>query len=141
MASTTIGNRTRFRTAAVLSGLGLAAATMLLTAPSAAADVDSITVHPGPGIGVQYGTGCTYEVSAVVTNAGPVDFFIRPAAGGDWTKISTVTAAGPGTVTTTWTPTETGEFVLNANQDGDGASAPPVTVGNGIDTGSACFAV
>lgn len=142
MASKSIGNRTRFRSAAVLSGLGLAAATMLLTAPSAAADVNSVTVHPGPaGSSAQYGTGCTYEVSAEVTAAGPVDFLVRPAASGTWTKISTVDAAGRGTVKTNWTPNQTGDFVLSAVQARVGKDAPPVTVGNGINLGSSCIAV
>ena len=140
MATRTIRNRTAYRSATVLSGLALAAATTLLFAPHAAAKPTSITVHPGSSIGsTPYGTGCSYDVSAVVDAAGPVHFYTRLLPDGEWTEFNTINATGPGTVRVTWTPTETGEIVVNANQAGVGASAPPVTVGTGINTGSSCI--
>lgn len=141
---------TRARVAAVVSGIGAVAATMLLAPGAASADVapGSVAVQPGLNIRIgaaDYGTTCPYQVTALESKNGEkVNFQSRehPAPSPTvWSPIGTATATTDNdTVSATWTPATTGSFVVNANSNGKGVSAAPVTVGNGYNLfGLACI--
>ena len=56
--------------------LGTAVSVATLAAPAASATVTGITVAPGRTLGSHdYGTGCSYTVTATVDDSAPVYFF------------------------------------------------------------------
>ncbi|MBB5917361.1 hypothetical protein BJY24_006273 [Nocardia transvalensis] len=115
-----------------------------LTAPAARAVVTDLQVSPGTpafswGPQSQYGTSCTYTLTATVTIGDDrgVSFY-------DWTEAASFAPANyvspaNGTATVGWTPTRPGWHHISAYQGSEGGPAVDVLVGNGINTGSACL--
>ncbi|KZM71702.1 hypothetical protein [Nocardia terpenica] len=120
--------------------IALAAATALLNAPAADADVVGVTVIPGPdGLLI----GCSYTVVATVTHPphepGAVAFFNDQMQIPGWGDFH----PDNGTVTTTWMPQRTGGQNITAVQtEPDGFNTRSYTrvdvIGTGLDTGSGC---
>ena len=140
--STFRSNRRASRSAIAIAALGTAAFTMVLSAPNAAAAVSGISIDPGMSVGSsgQFGTGCTYTVTATVTN-GTVVYFGSTALG-----VFNPVLAVPvnGRATTQWTPKQTGTYLVTAStNEGDNVSLQNahVTVGTGISAGPACVVV
>lgn len=119
----------------------LAAALVLTAAPDAAAAVTGLQAFPGTpavswGPQSQYGTGCTYTLTATVTGYGPVSF-------ADWTGAATFYPSnyihpGGGKATVSWTPNQPGWHRISAYQTSAGGPAIDLLVGTGVNTGSAC---
>ncbi|MFC8531732.1 hypothetical protein [Nocardia sp. NPDC057227] len=125
--------------AEVAVALGAAASVAALGAPTASAAVTGITVAPGRTIGLHdYGTGCSYTVTATVDDSAQVYFFEEgqgPTGFADATPVD-------GTATVTWTPSRTATTYLFAAQAGGNVwPRVPVDVGTGINLGSACVAL
>lgn len=130
-------------TAAVLAIGGLTAAP-----GHAAGTVTGLTVtagSPGWSVGVtsQYGTNCTYTLTAAVSDYHPVAFRDSTGAATFYPSASLSpdfdvhTLKGQATVS--WTPSGAGWHHLVAEQYPNGSTAIDVLVGNGINTGSACI--
>lgn len=133
---------TRLRIAGASGALiGAGALAVALAAPASAAVTGvSITTPAGYGpAGIGYGTGCSYTVSASVTNSdpdNPVAFAVSPAGGGAVGPTSVQPSSETNKATTTWKPTKVGTYTITATQ---GAVTKSVTVkvgGRGIQTPS-----
>ncbi|WP_459547480.1 hypothetical protein [Nocardia sp. X0981] len=119
--------------------LALAATAVLATAPTAAARSGEVAVSGGFGLGfLQYGTGCTYTVTAIgapgadgITLTDAVDGYDTGGAFGPVEEVE------PGVFAADWTPLVTGRHVLSA---GMGASTA-VNVVVGYDLGLVCAAL
>lgn len=131
---------TRLRIAGASGALiGAGALAVALAAPASAAVTGvSITTPAGYGpAGIGYGTGCSYTVSASVTNSDPnnaVEFTISPVGGGAVDPASVQPSTQTNKATTTWKPTKVGTYKITAQQ---GSSSQSVTVkvgGRGIQT-------
>jgi len=136
-------NNSTFRSTRVaIAALGTAAFAMVLSAPTAGAAVTGVTVDPGlnAALSGQFGTGCTYTVTATVTN-GTVVYFGSTALG-----VFNPVLAVPvnGKAVTQWTPKQTGSYLVTAStNEGDNVSLQNahVTVGTGVPAGPACVVV
>jgi hypothetical protein len=130
---------TRRRAAIAVAGLGTAALTMVLTAPTAAAGITGITIDPGisSASSAAYGSGCSYTVTATSDNGLPVFFGSTALAGFSQNWVTPVN----GRVSTVWTPRQTGTHVLTASSGEGGALTfrnTTVVVGNGVSVGPGC---
>jgi hypothetical protein len=136
-------NNSTFRSTRVaIAALGTAAFAMVLSAPTAGAAVNAINIDPAVSVGLsgQFGTGCTYTITASVTNGTPV-YFGSTALG-----VFNPVVANPvnGKATTQWTPKQTGNYLVTAStNEGDNVSFQNahVTVGTGVPAGPACVVV
>ena len=111
-----------------------AAATVTLGMGPASADAKDIKVSAPLG---NYGTGCTYKVTADISKAGTVFFY-------DWKKGSTMGTFTDqakldkaGTVSFDWKPKVAGDRVLKITHDGVSTTVN-VKVVKGTDLGSVC---
>lgn len=137
-----------------LPGLGttamavLSAAVLTVSAaPDAAARVTGLTVGPGsPGMSFgasQYGTNCTYTLTAAVDDYHPVVFTDSTGAGTFFPssridpRFDVHTLKGEAVVS--WTPTQPGWHHIYADQPPYAGPALNLLVGNGVNTGSACL--
>lgn len=119
--------------------VALAATAVFATAPTAPARSGEVAVSGGFGLGfLQYGTGCTYTVTAAgdpgdrgITLTDMVDGY---GPGGAFGPVEEVE---PGVFAADWSPTVTGRHVLSA---GMGASTT-VNVVAGYDLGLVCVAL
>ncbi len=115
------------------------AASVLVTAPDAAARVTGLHASPGLSWGPtqQYGTNCTYTLTATVDDAAPVSFYDFDPS----TVFSPSNYIQPvdGVATVQWTPTNPGWHRIVAYQTSEGGPAINLEVGTGINTGSACL--
>lgn len=122
----------RARAAAITAaGLGAVAAAIVSAVPANAA-VTSITAHPGAG--GRFGTTCSYDVNASATGTKLVVFTdngVVVGGGG--------IAPSGGIASIKWTPTTPGNHILRAHQNGT-VRTTNVTVGQGLNLGSLCFA-
>lgn len=121
----------------------------VLVAPTvhAAGTVTSLNASPGtPGQSVgltsQYGTNCTYTLTAAVGDYHNVTFTDTGAA--TFSPSATVSPdydshTNRGQATVSWTPTAPGQHHLFAEQYPNGSLAIDVLVGTGINAGSACL--
>ncbi|MEU7138833.1 hypothetical protein ABZ942_05225 [Nocardia sp. NPDC046473] len=124
-----------------------AAVLTLSTAPDAAARVTGLNVGPGsPAMSVgasQYGTNCTYTLTAAVDDYHPVVFNDSTGAGtffpSDTINPSFDIHTLKGEAIVSWTPTQPGWHHIYANQPPYAGPAVSLLVGNGINTGSACL--
>lgn len=121
-------------TAAVLAATALAVA----TAPDASADVTTLHAVPGMSWGPssQYGTNCTYTLTATINAWMPVSFY-------DFTEAATFSPSNyiqptAGSVSVQWTPTRPGWHHITAYQTSAGGPSIDLLVGTGVNTGSAC---
>ncbi|WP_330180726.1 hypothetical protein OHB26_30620 [Nocardia sp. NBC_01503] len=148
------GDRPRRRTGRVqVTGTVGAAAAMLfatvLVAPTvhAAGTVTSLNASPGSpaqsvGLTSQYGSNCTYTLTAAVGDYHNVRFTDTGAA--TFAPNATVipyydSHTSRGQATVSWTPTAPGQHHLYAEQYPNGSLAIDLLVGTGVNTGSACL--
>ncbi|GAB2512773.1 hypothetical protein [Nocardia heshunensis] len=111
-----------------------AGAALVLTAPDAGAYVTSVTVATGSSIGGGYGTNCSYTVTV---NGSPNEYvWLYDSASGSFNPQQFSLGSG-GTATSSWTPTATGQHYVQA-WSYNGSQWALVTVGTGINLGSAC---
>ncbi|GAB06994.1 hypothetical protein GII30_05265 [Gordonia amarae] len=112
-----------------------AAATVALGVGSASAAAKDIKVQEPLG---GYGTGCTYKVSANVTEAGDAYFYEREK-GGEWVELKKAEVKKAGTVSFDWTPKKTGDRELRVAQFFGTGAVTSVKVVKGTDLGSVCL--
>lgn len=112
-----------------------AAATVALGVGSASAAAKDIKVQEPLG---GYGTGCTYKVSADITEAGTAYFFEREK-GGTWGQLAKAEVTKPGSVSFDWTPKKTGDRELRVSQFFGTGTITSVKVVQGTDLGSVCL--
>lgn len=121
--------------------VALAAAAVFATAPTAAAGIGEVSVSGGFGLGfLQYGTGCTYTVTAAgdpgaggITLTDVVDGY---GTGGSFGPVEEVE---PGVFAADWTPAVTGRHVLTAGRGpADAGASTWVNVAVGYDLGLVC---
>ncbi|MFE3192302.1 hypothetical protein ACFXHA_25055 [Nocardia sp. NPDC059240] len=108
-------------------------ATMIFFAPTAAADysLDSVSISAPTG---NYGTGCTYTLTAKGMYAYYTRFWDNGVA------VPTEGVVDGSVMNQPWTPTTSGPHTLVAHVNGDLTDKSIVlTVGNGINLGSACI--
>lgn len=107
-------------------------ATMIAFAPTASAyELDSVTISNATG---NYGTGCTYTV----TVTGMYAYYARIWDNG--VAVPTEGTVNGSVMTQPWKPTTTGTHTLMARVNGDPTDKTvTVTVGNGLNLGSACI--
>ncbi|MFC8044581.1 hypothetical protein [Nocardia sp. NPDC057353] len=110
-----------------------------LAAPSASAAVTGIAVAPGLTLGTHdYGTGCSYTVTATVDDDTQRVYFFEEGQGPTGFADA---APVDGTATVTWTPSRTATTYIYAVQPGwSEILRYPVDIGTGINLGSACVA-
>ncbi|WP_157224098.1 hypothetical protein [Nocardia paucivorans] len=105
--------------------------------PQASAEVTRVGVMPDMSFGfdTNYGTGCTYTVQALLTEAvTPVTFYDNGV------PFATVPPAGGGVALVTWVPGYTGLHTLSAVQpSGGGDPWVQVLVGEGVPVGYSCL--
>lgn len=131
----------RFRKSALtaLTTFAAMAAAVILVAPNATAQVWRVDVSAGSAIGLgtsQFGTGCSYTVTAEGRSGDSV-WFYDLGAYGTFNPQST-TVGSNGRATTTWTPQATGWHRIWADSYYGSAGSGDIQVGTGINLGSAC---
>ena len=113
------------------AGAALAvAATMVLTAPNAAAEITDLSIYQGASNG--YGAGCSYTITATVTAGQTVTF--SDSSGAAFTPDPHITPTGD-SATVNWIPSTPGIHLISARQ-GASVKSTPINVGTGISTGS-----
>lgn len=135
--SSSISHRTRRSTAAV-TGLGAVATALVLAAPGAGAVPQNVGADPGRSMGITtpFGTTCTYQVRAAVTNTTePVTFRDNNVMVGFNPPVVTPNGI---VATTTWTPPNPGTHFISAEQGGVVVTSAPIEVRNGINAGTGC---
>lgn len=112
-----------------------------LAAPQASATVTSIGILPSFTLGLhRYGTGCSYTVQVTVDDKTKPVFFYEEGQGPS--GFAEAMPADNGTASVTWTPSSTKITYIYAFQpNATFQTRQPVTVGNGINLGSACIAL
>ncbi|MFD3506570.1 hypothetical protein [Nocardia sp. NPDC058666] len=133
---------TRTHTATARKALGataIIAGLAAVVAPPATASVTTISIAPSATFGLHpYGTGCSYTVNVTVDDNTKTVYFYEEGQG-----PSGFSEAVPvnGVASTTWVPSRTDITYIYAFQPGATSQTRfPVSVGTGIDTGSACIA-
>lgn len=120
---------TRLRIAGASGALiGAGALAVALAAPASAA-VTAVSIDTPSGYSSSqgnYGTGCSYTVSATYTGDGPVEFSAKNGSGPS-ARIGIVTPDPESTtkkVSVTWKPTAKGVYTIFASQGGNDAPTP-----------------
>ncbi|MFJ4654076.1 hypothetical protein ACIP5Y_22655 [Nocardia sp. NPDC088792] len=119
------------------AALAAAATSLVLAAPDAAADVNSVTVTgTSLSLGVdRFGTGCSYTVQV---NGSPYeDVYLNDSNGASFGQQQ-LRLDNSGNASTTWSPTSTGTHVITAWSWRGGPQFAWEQVGSGLDLGSAC---
>lgn len=128
------------RSAVGVATLGVVASVTALAAPPAAATVTSIGIMPALTLGThQYGTNCTYVAHVTVDDDTKPVYFYEEGQG-----PSGFAEAMPsnGTAKVNWTPSKPGITYIYAFQpNATHQVRQSVSVGTGIDAGSACIAL
>ncbi|MEC3917678.1 hypothetical protein VMT65_26465 [Nocardia sp. CDC153] len=112
-------------------------AALVLAAPDASAYVSSVNVSSGSSIslgGGNYGTNCSYTVTV---NGSPNEYVWLYDSGAGSFNPQQFSLGSGGTATSSWTPTSTGQHFVQA-WSYNGSQWTWVTVGQGINLGSAC---
>ncbi|MFE5286167.1 hypothetical protein ACFRAQ_14485 [Nocardia sp. NPDC056611] len=126
--------RSRTSAVSVFATCLAAAAALVLGAPDASAYVSSVTIATGTSIGGGYGTNCAYTVTV---NGSPNEYvWLYDSASATFSPQQFSLGSG-GTATSSWTPTSTGTHYVQA-WTYNGSQWATVTVGTGINLGSAC---
>lgn len=129
----------KFRQTVPVVVLAAAAAGVIGTASPAAADV-AVSVSPGMSNG--FGTGCTYEVRAVVGNDSYSTRFLDNGELIPGSDRSDAYFPDRATAAQKWTPKTTGAHVITAEVRGTGEVVSiTVDVRSGINLGSACVVI
>ncbi|GAB33996.1 hypothetical protein [Gordonia otitidis] len=109
----------------------------------AAAAVRTLTVAPPSGTG-RYGAGCTYTLTARVTNNDPVTFSVRQPtrlANGKLLRFTFDVVPHKHVATLHWSPVVEGRFVLGARQGNSQWKLRGADVGRRLDLGSSCSGI
>ncbi|MEU0539797.1 hypothetical protein ABZ319_07990 [Nocardia sp. NPDC005978] len=132
----------RYRTSVFAAGLAALAGALVLTAPGASAQVWRVDVSAGTSIGLgtsQYGAGCSYTVT-VQGRPGDAAWFYDIEGYGTFSP-QTVVIGTDGRASTSWTPQAAGWHRIYADSYYGSAATGSITVGTGINLGSACVVV
>jgi hypothetical protein len=121
--------------------LGVVASMTTLAAPRASATVTSIATMPSFTLGTHpYGTTCTYVAHVTVDDITQPVFFFEEGQGPS--GFAEVMPDANGTAKANWTPSRTGITYIYAFQPGATHQVrQTVSVGTGINAGSACIAL
>lgn len=123
----------------VVAATALAAAvtSLVLAAPDAAAEVNSVTVTGASlSLGVdRFGTGCSYTVQVTGSPYEDVSLFDSSSASFGQRQLR---LDNSGNASTSWSPTATGTHVITAWARRGGPQFAWEQVGSGLDLGSAC---
>lgn len=121
--------------------LGVVASMSALAAPHASATVTSIATMPSFTLGTHpYGTTCSYVAHVTVDDITKPVFFYEEGQGPS--GFAEVMPDPNGTAKANWTPSRTGITYIYAFQPGATHQVRQnVSVGTGINAGSACIAL
>ncbi|MFD3743114.1 hypothetical protein [Nocardia sp. NPDC058633] len=121
--------------------VGIVASMATLAAPQASATVTSIATMPSFTLGTHpYGTTCTYVAHVTVDDITQPVFFYEEGQGPS--GFAEVMPDPNGTAKANWTPSRTGITYIYAFQPGATHQVrQTVSVGTGINAGSACIAL
>ncbi|QIS09668.1 hypothetical protein [Nocardia arthritidis] len=146
MSETSAHSNTRGRNVIRRAVVGPAAATLaavaltVAAAPDAGAAVIDLRAEPGASWGPasQYGTGCTYTLTAnLTTGAFPV-FFYDTTGRSTFAPSDFVDPAGATSVSVQWTPTAAEWHHIVAYQSQGSIASVDLLAGTGFSTGSGC---
>ncbi|AYF75357.1 hypothetical protein D7D52_17455 [Nocardia yunnanensis] len=127
--------RSRKSALTALTTFAAAGAALVLAAPDAAAYVSGVSVASGTSIGGGYGTNCSYTVTV---NGSPNEYvWLYDSASATFNPQQLSLGSG-GSATSSWTPTSTGQHFVQA-WSYNGSQWAQVSVGTGINLGSACL--
>ncbi|WP_141718048.1 hypothetical protein [Nocardia altamirensis] len=126
----------RGRVGVVVGVFGVAAAATVCVVPTAGAVATQVSIHPGLNVGssTNYGTGCTYQARAAVTDV------VQPVAFYDNGVRFAVVAPSGGTALVNWVPATEGPHTISAVQSPDFSivASMDVHVGRGVHVAEGC---
>ncbi|WP_433658160.1 hypothetical protein ACQPW1_40080 [Nocardia sp. CA-128927] len=126
----------RMRVGAVAGIVGIAAVAALSAVPNAGATVTQIGMLPGinAGSATNYGTGCSYQARATLTDV------VQPVVFYDNAVPFAVVKPSGGTALADWVPATQGLHTISAVQAPDDSviASVDVRVGTGVHLGYGC---
>ncbi|WP_225726885.1 MULTISPECIES: hypothetical protein [unclassified Nocardia] len=133
------------KTTTALTVLGSVTAAVVLAAPQAGAAVTRLDIATGLSFGLaQYGTGCSYTITATAKPGTSVAFYEADEQGNgtrDTFSPQMPQVDASGKATTTWRPATKGRHGIFAQEapTGDATASTIATVGTGINLGFLCL--
>ncbi|OBA30910.1 hypothetical protein [Gordonia sp. 852002-51296_SCH5728562-b] len=134
--------QSRVRRAAVAAAITVGTAIGAIPADADAA-VSTLTIAQPGGTG-KYGAGCTYTLTARVTNDDPVTFSVRQPtrlANGKLLRFTFDVVPHRHVAIFHWSPVVEGRFVLGARQGDSHWKLRGADVGRRLDLGSSCSGI
>lgn len=129
--------RGHMRRGSALGDIGAVAAALVLATPQAGAAASAINVEQGLSFGAKnYGTGCTYKVTATADPAVPDPVIFGDEKGGTFSATSVPLTGN--TASTNWTPRNTGMQYVGAYQNTLPAQLQTVDVNTGFPIFGMC---